>query len=143
MPTIKYTREDITKLENERDQYKLQRDELSVKLDKECNVSLNIEGQLHDMSKQRDSLIKDVEKLREELKHLRIETDEYFELWQNEKLTSQGLREQCKEYAQDASKYTNLTEHIKDKALNNPSEHRYFRLVHFIDDLEADTHEGN
>ena len=38
MPTIKYTREGITKLENERDQYKLQRDEL----------------------------IKDVEKLREE-----------------------------------------------------------------------------
>ncbi|MCD8872740.1 hypothetical protein K2V74_00215 [Mammaliicoccus sciuri] len=28
MPTIKYTREDITKIENERDQYKLQRDEL-------------------------------------------------------------------------------------------------------------------
>ncbi|MCJ1757890.1 hypothetical protein MT409_01100 [Mammaliicoccus sciuri] len=28
MPTIKYTREDITKLENQRDQYKLQRDEL-------------------------------------------------------------------------------------------------------------------
>ena len=28
MPTIKYTREYITKLENERDQYKLQRDEL-------------------------------------------------------------------------------------------------------------------
>ncbi|WP_323708741.1 hypothetical protein [Mammaliicoccus sciuri] len=28
MPTIKYTREDLTKLENERDQYKLQRDEL-------------------------------------------------------------------------------------------------------------------
>lgn len=28
MPTIKYTQEDITKLENERDQYKLQRDEL-------------------------------------------------------------------------------------------------------------------
>lgn len=28
MPTIKYTREDITKLENERDSYKQQRDEL-------------------------------------------------------------------------------------------------------------------
>ncbi len=28
MPTIKYTREDITKLENERNQYKQQRDEL-------------------------------------------------------------------------------------------------------------------
>ncbi|WP_436894969.1 hypothetical protein [Mammaliicoccus sciuri] len=38
MPTIKYTREEITKLENERDQYK----------------------------SERDTLIKDVEKLREE-----------------------------------------------------------------------------
>lgn len=28
MPTIKHTREDITKLENERDSYKQQRDEL-------------------------------------------------------------------------------------------------------------------
>lgn len=28
MPTIKYTREDITRLENERDQYKAERDEL-------------------------------------------------------------------------------------------------------------------
>ncbi|MEB8129704.1 hypothetical protein [Mammaliicoccus sciuri] len=35
-------------------------------------------------------------------------------------------------------KYRTLTEHIKDKALNNPSEHRYFRLVHFIDDLERE-----
>ncbi|MFE8113082.1 hypothetical protein [Mammaliicoccus sciuri] len=89
MPTIKYTREDITKLVNELDQYKTahdkltaglkeavaesnkykrERDELSEKLDKECNLSLNIEGQLHDMSKQRDSLIEDVEQQRELLK---------------------------------------------------------------------------
>ncbi|MGY0683441.1 hypothetical protein ACW7DJ_02205 [Mammaliicoccus sciuri] len=97
MPTIKYTREDITKLENERDQYK----------------------------RERDSLIKDVEKLREEVKSLNRETTKYFEHWQE----IFGI-------------YSKLTEHIKDKALNNPSEHRYFRLVHFIDDLEADTHEG-
>lgn len=75
--------------------------------------------------RERDSLIEDVEKLREELKHLRIETDEYFKFWQEE-----------------SRKYETLSQHIKDKALNNPSEHRYFRLVHFIDDLEADTHEG-
>ncbi|WP_204200747.1 hypothetical protein [Mammaliicoccus sciuri] len=88
MPTIKYTREDITKLENERDQFQLER----------------------------DSLIKDVEKLREEkedLKRLGYET------------------------YKDAVKYKTLTEHIKDKALNNPSEHRYFRLVHFIDEIEG------
>lgn len=98
MPTIKYTREDITKLENEREQFQLER----------------------------DSLIKDVEKLRE-LKDQLIFENRY-------------LEEQVKSLR---NKYTNLTEHIKDKALNNPSEHRYFRLVHFIDDLEADTHEGN
>ena len=44
MVTIKHTRESIAELEQQRDHYK----------------------------QQRDSLIKDVEKLREELKHLRI-----------------------------------------------------------------------
>ena len=100
MPTIKYTREDIAKLENERD-------ELSNKLDKECNDNYKLEGQLYDMTKQRDSLIKDVEKLRK-----------------------------------DSDKYNYLTNYIKDKALHNPSVSRYIDLVHFIDDLERDTHEG-
>ena len=68
MVTIKYTREDITKLENERDQYKLQRDELSEKLDKECNDNYKLEGQLHDMTKQRDELIKDLSNYRKVLK---------------------------------------------------------------------------
>lgn len=88
MPTIKYTREDITKLENERDQFQLER----------------------------DSLIKDVEKLREEkedLKRLGYET------------------------YKDAVKYKTLTEHIRLKALHNPSVSRYKDLMHFIDELEA------
>lgn len=106
MPTIKYTREDITKLENERDQYKLQR----------------------------DSLIKDVEKLREELR-MHIQCND--ELGRVNKLKDKTISE----LRVINNNYTNLTEHIKDKALNNPSEHRYFRLVHFIDDLEADTHD--
>lgn len=89
MPTIKYTREDITKLENERDQFQLER----------------------------DSLIKDVEKLREEkedLKRLGYET------------------------YKDAVKYKTLTEHIRLKALHNPSVSRYKDLMHFIDELEAE-----
>ncbi|RIN99047.1 hypothetical protein [Mammaliicoccus sciuri] len=47
---------------------KRERDELSEKLDKECNDNYKLEGQLNDMTKQRDSLIKDVEKQRELLK---------------------------------------------------------------------------
>ncbi len=149
MPTIKYTREDITKLENERDQYKTAHNKLTAGLKEAVAESIKYK-------RERDLLIEDIELLRKnqktreevieqlksENKALRLQADEYFDMWQNEKLTSQGLREQCKEYARDASKYINLTEHIKDKALSNPSEHRYFRLVHFIDDLEADTHEG-
>ncbi|MEX5936063.1 hypothetical protein [Mammaliicoccus sciuri] len=97
MPTIKYTREDITKLENERDQFQLER----------------------------DSLIKDVKKLREEKAAIEMHLD--------------AIKTYKPMYEKLSNKYTNLTEHIKDKALNNPSEHRYFRLVHFIDDLEAGT----
>lgn len=106
MPTIKYTREDIDKLVNELDQYKRERDEL----------------------------IKDVEKLREELR-MHIQCND--ELGRVNKLKDKTISE----LRVISNNYTNLTEHIKDKALNNPSEHRYFRLVHFIDDLEADTHD--
>lgn len=191
MPTIKYTREDIAKLENERDQlkhqgnllrediallkknqktrdklidnlkeenanlnneldqyrtahdkltaglkeavaesiqYKRERDELSNKLDKECNDNYKLEGQLHDMTKQRDELIKDVEKLREEKAGIEMYLD--------------AVKVYKPMYEEVNKKYNRLTEHIRLKALHNPSEHRYFRLVHFIDEIEGDTHEG-
>ncbi|RIN79452.1 hypothetical protein [Mammaliicoccus sciuri] len=85
----------------------------------------DIKDERDQYKRERDSLIKDVKKLRG-LKDQLIFENRY-------------LEEQVKSLR---NKYTNLTEHIKDKALNNPSEHRYFRLVHFIDDLEDDTHEG-
>lgn len=118
MPTIKYTREDITKLVNELDQYKTAHEKLTAGLKEAVAESIKYK-------RERDSLIEDVKKLRG-LKDQLIFENRY-------------LEEQVKSLR---NKYTNLTEHIKDKALNNPSEHRYFRLVHFIDDLEADTHEG-
>nr|WP_263313633.1 hypothetical protein [Mammaliicoccus sp. Marseille-Q6498] len=68
MPTIKNTPQSIAELERERDQFKRERDELSNKLDKECNDNYKLEGQLHDMTKQRDSLIKDLSNYRRVLK---------------------------------------------------------------------------
>ena len=68
MVTIKHTRESIAELEQERNDYKQQRDELSEKLDKECNDNYKLEGQFRDMTKQRDSLIKDVKAQRNLLK---------------------------------------------------------------------------
>ena len=93
MVTIKHTRDSIEKLEQEREQYKKQRDEL-----------------IEDVKKLREALIK-TQNLADELMDIQV-------------------------------KYMNLTEHIKDKALHNPSVHRYIDLVHVIDDLERDTHEG-
>ena len=89
MVTIKYTREDITKLENERDQYKAER----------------------------DSLIKDAENLRGAL------------------IKTQNLADELMDIQ---VKYMKLTEHIKDKALHNPSVSRYIDLVHVIDELEKE-----
>lgn len=96
MPTIKYTREDITKLESERDQYKLQRDEL----------------------------IKDVAKLREEKAAIEMYLD--------------AVKVYKPMYEKLSKKYNRLTEHIRLKALHNPSVSRYKDLMHFIDELEAD-----
>lgn len=70
-----------------------------------------------------------IKTLERENKNLRLQSDTYFEQWQNEKLTSQGLREQCKEYAQDASKFLNLLSEISQHIGNKPSSstYKYFR----------------
>ena len=95
MVTIKYTREDITKLENERDQFQLER----------------------------DSLIKDVEKLREEKAAIEMYLD--------------AIKTYKPMYECVNDKYKYLTNYIKDKALHNPSVSRYIDLVHVIDELEG------
>ena len=96
MPTIKYTREGITKLENERDQFQLER----------------------------DSLIKDVAKLREEKAAIEMYLD--------------AIKTYKPMYECVNDKYKYLTNYIKDKALHNPSVSRYIDLVHVIDGLERE-----
>lgn len=105
----------------ELDQYKTAHNKLTAGLKEAVAESIKYK-------RERDSLIKDVKKLREEKAAIEMHLD--------------AIKTYKPMYEKLSNKYTNLTEHIKDKALNNPSEHRYFRLVHFIDDLEADTHEG-
>ncbi|WP_323710545.1 hypothetical protein [Mammaliicoccus lentus] len=152
MVTIKHTRESIAELEKQREQFKKQRDELSEKLDKECNDNYKLEGQLHDMTKQRDSLIKNVEKLKEELRmHIQCNDElERVNVFKTKKLNREKinnvdksnvifkLQEEINKLRKDNDKYNHLTEHIKNKALHNPSVSRYIDLVHFIDDLERE-----
>ena len=128
MVTIKHTRESIEELEQEREQFK----------------------------KQRDSLIKDVSKLREEIKELKKynyelelavdsdlkqQVDKWFEEWHDMKVDNDllelKLQEMKEEYRKVNSKYTNLTEHIRLKALHNPSISRYKDLMCFINEMEG------
>ena len=131
----------------------------------ECNgdrVSMSkneyrqVMNKLNDYKQQRDSLIKDVEKLKEELRmHIQCNDElERVNVFKTKKLNREKinnvdksnvifkLQEEINKLRKDNDKYTHLTEYIKDKALHNPSVSRYIDLVHFIDDLERDTHEG-
>lgn len=112
---------DVDNFIDELDQYKTAHEKLTAGLKEAVAESIKYK-------RERDSLIKDVEKLREEKAAIEMYLD--------------AIKTYKPMYEVLSKKYNNLTEHIRDKALHNPSEHRYFRLVHFIDDLEADTHEG-
>ena len=103
----------------------------------------------NDYKQQRDSLIKDVEKLREDLEELKKynsdleqNMDKWIEEWHDMKVDNELLEVKLHDTKEDYrivnSKYTNLTEHIKDKALHNPSVSRYINLVHVIDELERE-----
>ncbi|ANZ33054.1 hypothetical protein [Staphylococcus carnosus] len=104
---------------------------------------LELQKQLNQSKAEHDTLINDIEILRKDIDNLKNEnkallsqSNSYFDEWQNERTTSRGLREQCKEYAKDTSKYLYLTGHIRMKAEVNPSVSRYIDLVNYIDRLE-------
>ena len=112
-----------------------------------------IKKERNDYKQQRDSLIKDVEKLREDLEELKKynsdleqNMDKWIEEWHDMKVDNELLEVKLHDTKEDYrivnSNYNYLTNHIKDKALHNPSVSRYIDLVHVIDELERDTHEG-
>ena len=78
----------------------------------------------NDYKQQRDELIKDVEKLREEKAAIEMYLD--------------AIKTYKPMYECVNDKYKYLTNYIKDKALHNPSVSRYIDLVHVIDELEKE-----
>ncbi|WP_422404561.1 hypothetical protein [Mammaliicoccus sp. JADD-157] len=147
---------DSLDIRKERNQYKRERDELSEKLDKECNDNYKLEGQLYDMTKQRDSLIKEVEKLREELRAhvqcndelgrvnkmkeqaiselkfendaLRLQADEYFEFWQAE----------LEQRIELSNRWSKLDDYVKERREVNPASIQYIKIEGMIRELEGD-----
>lgn len=92
----------------------------------EENVELYKTG-FHDMKRERDKLIKDLEKLREEKAAIEMYLD--------------AVKTYYPMYEEVSRKYNKLTEHIRLKALHNPSVSRYKDLMCFINEMEGDTHD--
>lgn len=102
-----------------------------------------VEDKLHDMTQQRNSLIEDIavlkanisrlERENRDLKHenkaLRLQSNTYFDEWQESE-------KQRNEFISYINLYSTLTNHIRLKAENNPGVSRYIDLVNYIDRLE-------
>ncbi|WP_353422759.1 hypothetical protein PYH68_05590 [Staphylococcus xylosus] len=85
---------------------------------------------------ERDTLIDDIavlkadiSRLERENRDLRIQSNTYFDEWQESE-------KQRNEFISYVSLYTTLTNHIRLKAENNPGVSRYIDLVNYIDRLE-------
>ena len=121
MVTIKHTRESIAELEQEREQFKQQRDELIEDIEKLRKIIKNREKIIKVVKDNKDALIGDSILMSDEI-----------DMLEGQLYSMTKKRDEIK------VKYTHLTEHIKDKALHNPSVSRYIDLVHLIDELERD-----
>ena len=75
----------------------------------------------HGELRSHDTFTVEVEEMsKSEIEHYKQQADEYFKLWQEQE-----------------EKYNKLTEHIRLKALHNPSISRYKDLMCFINEMEG------
>ncbi|MFI3545140.1 hypothetical protein V5G65_03550 [Mammaliicoccus sciuri] len=111
-------------IKNERDQYKTAHEKLTAGLKEAVAESIKYK-------RERDSLIKDVEKLREELR-MHIQCND--ELGRVNKLKDETISE----LSYYRTYYVYLTNYIKEKAEHNPGNSRYIDLVDVIEVLEAE-----
>ncbi|MBF0773262.1 hypothetical protein E4T86_04380 [Mammaliicoccus sciuri] len=113
---------DVDNFIDELDQYKTAHDKLTAGLKEAVAESILYK-------RERDSLLQDIELLRKNQKT----REEVIENFRDE---NDSLKALSTEMSLDSARYWSLTEHIRDKANNNPGNSRYIALVHFIDDLE-------
>lgn len=107
--------EHLYKSLKQRDQYKSERDSL---IDDIAVLKANI-----------SRLERENRDLKHENKALRIQSNTYFDEWQESE-------KQRNEFISCVNLYTTLTDHIRLKAENNPGVSRYIDLVNYIDRLE-------
>ncbi|MDW4192817.1 hypothetical protein [Staphylococcus saprophyticus] len=112
----------IENLTKQRDQYKVERDTLNSKLNQSYEDNYKLEGQLHDMTQQRDTLIDDlavlkanISRLERELKKKNMDADRLGYRWRNSHDEAETYKSLLSEFSQ----------HIGNKP--SSSTYKYFR----------------
>lgn len=112
-------KEEKDKLEQENKEYS----EIIYKLHKSYNETIDT------LCESYNSLGERSKSLEHENKALRLQSNTYFDEWQESE-------KQRNEFISYVNLYTTLTNHIRMKAENNPGVSRYIDLVNYIDRLE-------
>ncbi|WP_436952912.1 hypothetical protein [Staphylococcus shinii] len=142
----------IEVIEYERDKLEEENKHLKERINKAEEL---IEGNIETLKMHKGIISKNYE-LEKENKALRLQSNTYFEQWQEAKKELQNYQDDYEmvtgnciywedkahwledEYGKSNKQYTTLTDHIRLKAENNPSVSRYIDLVNYIDRLERD-----
>lgn len=130
-------------LEQENKKLKAERDKLEKMLNKECECGYKLEGQLHDMTKQRDTLIDDLSWYKAKVSRLEENNDRLtdgvktLEIENANKLTlNWELKGYADMYKGDSDEYKTLLSEFSQHIGNKPSSstYKYFRAK--LDALE-------
>ena len=104
----------------QRDQYKSERDTLNSKLNQSYEDNYKLEGQLHDMTKQRDTLIDDIAVLKANISRLERENrfllsrkDNLFDSWRDENKRSVTLSKRLEQLEQENEKQLALLKEFR------------------------------
>lgn len=105
----------IADLTKQNQQFKAERDKFEQMLNKECECGYKLEGQLHDMTKQRDTLIDDLSWYKAKVSRLERENEKY--------------DKQFTDYIDETNISLNLLSEISQHIGNKPSSstYKYFR----------------
>ena len=113
----------------QRDQYKVERDKFEKMLNKECECGYKLEGQLHDMTKQRDTLIDDLSWYKAKVSRLERENEKLVWTLKNKEdvidwncLKIRDLKEDVEKYKRGISNLINENE-LKHNLLYEFSQH--------------------
>ena len=112
----------IADLTKQNQQFKAERDKFEQMLNKECECGYKLEGQLHDMTKQRDTLIDDLSWYKAQVSRLERENEEMKEAFQYQ---LEKRLQYFNKYQQHKALNDEISQHIGNKP--SSSTYKYFR----------------